>query len=453
MTGKRGEVAAGERMAAGERPAAGEPPSAGEPPAARDRSAARDRPAAREPSAARDRRVTGEAAHGPGRVRLFRFLVYGLVLASSAAQFAVVPIVPDYAHRFGLSGLQQGMVLGATGLATLAVSLPAGALSDRLGSRRLTLGAGGLMAVAVLTQALAGSFPLLLASRLLFGVGFAVVWTAGLAWLAETAPGGAGIGGTVASAGAGGVAGPALSGILVTYFGLASPFLVAAACFAALTGALALLRVPAGQPAPAAPVASSVRAALSDRGVIVAAAAIVTAGGTTGVSALLVPRQLHAAGASAAQIGVVFAVAGVLFAAGSALTASAGSRAIRIPVILAGMLALALAFSPAVLTPAPLAIIAMLCATTTARSVLWTVSYPLAALGAERSKAGLGVVMGLLNGVWAVTVLLGPLAAGLTAESLSAQAVFGLTAIACVAIVAVTVLALAGSRRGRPGWP
>jgi predicted MFS family arabinose efflux permease len=390
-------------------------------------------------------------ARGPGRVRLFRFLVYGLVLASSGAQFAVVPIIPDYAHRFGLSGLQQGMVLGATGLATLAVSVPAGALSDRFGSRKLTLGAGGLMAVAVFAQALAGSFPLLLASRLVFGVGFAVVWTAGLSWLAEVAPGGPGLGGTVASAGAGGVVGPALSGILVTYFGLASPFLVAAACFAVLTGVLSVLRVPAGQVPRPAPVGRSMRAAVSDRGVIVAAAAIVTAGGTTGVSALLVPRQLHAAGASAGQIGVVFAVAGVLFVAGSTLTASAGSRAISIPVTLAGMLALALAFSPAVLASAPFAIIAMLCATTTARSVLWTVSYPLAALGAERNEAGLGVVMGMLNGVWAATVLLGPVAAGLAAESFSAQAVFGLTAVACVVILAVTALAVAGSRRGGPG--
>jgi MFS transporter, DHA1 family, multidrug resistance protein len=392
-------------------------------------------------AAAGERPVAGTVARRSGPVRLFRLLIYGLVLASSATQFAVVPIVPDYAHRFGLSGLQQGMVLGATGLATLAVAVPAGVLSDRLGSRRLTLGAGGLMAVAVLSQALAGSFPLLLASRLVFGVGYAVVWTAGLSWLARAAPGGPGLGGTVASAGAGGVAGPALSGILVTYFGLASPFLVAAACFAVLTGVLSLLKVPASSPPPTAPMSRSVRAAISDRGVIVAAAAIVTAGGTTGVSALLVPRQLHAAGSSAGQIGVVFAVAGVLFVAGSTLTASAGSRLIRIPVALAGMLALALAFSPAVLAPAPFAIIAMLCATTTARSVLWTVSYPLAALGAERTEAGLGIVMGMLNGVWAVTVLLGPVAAGLAADSLSAQAVFGLTAMACLAVLAVTALA------------
>ncbi len=112
---------------------------------------------------------------------------------------------------------------------------------------------------------------------------------------------------------------------------------------------------------------------------------------------------------------------------GSALTAYAGRRAVRTSVILAAMLALAVAFSPAALTSAPIAIVAMLCATTAARSVLWTVSYPLAATGAERSGAGLGVVMGLLNGVWALTVLIGPLVAGLAAQVASPQAVFGLT--------------------------
>ena len=117
--------------------------------------------------------------------RLFRLLMYGLILASAAAQFALVPVMPVYAHRLGLSGFQQGMVLGATGLATLAVSVPAGTLSDRFGARRITLAAGLLMASATLAQALAGGFGALLASRLAFGAGYGVVWTAGLCWLAE----------------------------------------------------------------------------------------------------------------------------------------------------------------------------------------------------------------------------------------------------------------------------
>jgi predicted MFS family arabinose efflux permease len=338
-------------------------------------------------------------------------------------------------------------VLGATGLATLAVSLPAGALSDKFGARRLTLWAGQLMAVALLTQALAGSFLLLLAARLAFGIGFAVVWTAGLTWLAQAAPGGPGLGGSVASAGIGGVAGPALSGFLAQFFGLAAPFLAAAAGFAVITGALALFRLPLAAPAPSARMGASLRAATSDRRTLAAVAAIVTAGGTTGVSALLVPRLLHAAGASAGRIGLAFAVAGAVFVAGSTITVSAGDRAVRMPMILAGMLALALAFSPAALTSAPVAVVGMLCATTAARSVLWTVSYPLAAAGAEKSGAGLGLIMGLLNGVWAATVLLGPLVAGLAAEFASAQAVFGLTAAACIVVLAVTVPATGLFRR------
>src|ERR1700722_10889030 len=109
----------------------------------------------------------------------FRLLMYGLILASAAAQFALVPVMPAYAHRLGLSGFQQGLVLGATGLGSLAVSVPAGTLSDRFGARRITLAAGLLMAAATFGQALAGSFPALLAARLAFGAGYGVVWTAG----------------------------------------------------------------------------------------------------------------------------------------------------------------------------------------------------------------------------------------------------------------------------------
>ncbi len=391
--------------------------------------------------------MTEAGAASPGRARLFRFLIYGLVLASSGTQFAVVPILPAYAHRLGLSGPQQGMVLGATGLASLVVSLPAGVLSDRLGARRLTLLAGWVMTIALFTQAVAGSFPVLLAARLGFGTGFAVVWTAGLSWLAEAAPGGPGLGGTVASAGAGGVVGPALAGVAVQYLGLTGPFLAVAAGFGMLTLALGLLRLRAVAVAPAARMGSSLRAAASDRRTLAAAAAIMAAGGTTGVSALLVPSELHAAGASPGQIGLVFAVAGVLFVLGSTLTAAAGRRAVRLPVLVAGMLALALAFWPAVVSSAPFAVVAMQCATTAVRSVLWTVSYPLAADGSQQSGAGTGVVMGLLNGGWAGTALLGPLAAGFAADRLSAQAVFGLTAASCLAVLTVIVLAAGSFRR------
>jgi len=373
--------------------------------------------------------------------RLFRLLMYGLILASAAAQFALVPVMPVYAHRLGLSGFQQGMVLGATGLATLAVSVPAGTLSDRFGARRITLAAGLLMAAATLAQALAGGFGALLASRLAFGAGYGVVWTAGLCWLAEAGGGPTALGGSVASAGVGGVAGPAASGALTQHLGLAVPLLAAAAGFAVITAGLAALRV-APSPVASRPAAAVGRgAAVTDPGIIGAAAAVVAAGLSTGACALLVPAQLHVAGASSGQIGLDFAAAGILFAAGSALTAAAGRRAVNLPVLGGGMLALTAALALGVLSTASLAVIVMLCAATAARSVLWTVSYPLAAAAAERRGIGLGAAVGLLNGVWAATAVLGPLAGGLAAEHAGARAAFGLTEAACTAALTVTAVA------------
>jgi MFS family permease len=404
-------------------------------------------------------RATGTTTEG----RVFRLLIGALILVSAAAQFALVPVMPVYAHQLGLSGFEQGMVLGATGLATLVVSVPAGALSDRFGARRITLAAGLLMAAATAAQALAGNFAALLAARLAFGAGYGMVWTAGLCWLAGAMAGGPpALGGSVASAGIGGVAGPAVSGALARSLGLAVPLLVTAAGFAVITAGLAVLRVP---PGPAAPYRATTRAQRSgpaSRELIGAAAAVVTAGLSTGVCALLVPARLQAAGASSGQIGLAFAAAGILFAVGSALTAAFGRRAVNLAVACGGMLVVAGALSLAVVGSTPLLLVAMLCVTTAARSVLWTVSYPLAVSAGARSGTGsragtgLGTSVGLLNVIWAATAVLGPLGAGAAAGHLGVPAAFGLTQAVCAAALAVTaVLAWRGRRPSarirRPG--
>src|ERR1700677_995779 len=157
-------------------------------------------------------------------VRWFRLLVYGLIMASAAGQFALVPVMPVYAHRLGLSGVQQGTVLAAAGIAALAVCLRSGQLCERFGARRMTLLAGLLMAAGSSGQALSGGFPELFAARLAFGAGYGMVWTAGLAWLAAATPGGTPtLGATVASGGIGGVLRPAAPPVLVQRLGLAAP--------------------------------------------------------------------------------------------------------------------------------------------------------------------------------------------------------------------------------------
>jgi len=120
------------------------------------------------------------------------------------------------------------------------------------------------------------------------------------------------------------------------------------------------------------------------------------------------------------------------------------------------MLVLAAALSLAVVGRTPLPLVVMLCVTTAARSVLWTVSYPLAASAGRastgRASTGLGASVGLLNVIWAATALLGPLGAGLAAEHLGARAAFGLTQAACAAALAVTAAVTWPSVRiRRPG--
>jgi MFS family permease len=392
------------------------------------------------------------AARSGAGARLFRLLIGGLIGVSAAAQFALTPVMPLYARRLDLPGLEQGLVLAAVGISALAVSLPAGRLSDRFGPRRITLAAGIAMAAATAGQAVAGDFPALFASRLVFGAGYGMVWTAGLCWLAGAAAGGPpALGGSVTSAGVGGVAGPALSGLLVQHFGLAVPLLVTAGVFAAITAGLAGLQVAPGPAAPRAGEPLRLRARSGDAGLAGAAAAVVTAGLGTGVCALLVPVLLHAAGASAGQTGLVFAISGILFAAGSGLTAAAGRRAISLTVTAAGIAAMAAAFTFATLSTAPVAVIAMLCLTTAIRSVLWTVAYPLAAEAGQGT--GVGAAVGLLNMIWAATAVLGPLGAALSAGHLGARAAFGLTQVTCLAALAVTVVVTWRARRRQHAGP
>ncbi len=374
--------------------------------------------------------------------RLLRVLIYALVLFSSLLQTAIAPLLPSYSHRFHLSGLETAALLAATGVAALAVSVPAGSLADRFGARGLTLSAGWLIVVATIGQAFAPSYEVLLAARLVFGLGYGVVWTAGLAWLANVSHDESALAGTVTVSGLGSIVGPAFAGVLAEWFGLAAPFVVAAVLMTILTVMLTSVDIEGAPSVARTGVISSLRAAAADVKVLGATTAVVVAGATYGITALLVPLELHASGASEAAIGLAFSAAAVLFIIGSAATSWVGQGAVRLRTVLAAAIILALALSPATVSTAPLSIVVMLCATAGLRSVLWTVGYPLGANGANRSGVGLGVVMGLLNGVWALTAVVSPLVAGALVGTFGARATFGITQLCLISALMVGWLAL-----------
>jgi len=130
---------------------------------------------------------------------------------------ALVPLVPAYSDRFGLTKLEAGLLLASASLTILVSSIPATVLSDRYGARRVTLVAVAVMALSDVGQGAANSFWMLLAARMLFGIAFGTLWVSGVAWLAEEAGSrqARALSLTITTAGLGGIVGPAFAGVLV----------------------------------------------------------------------------------------------------------------------------------------------------------------------------------------------------------------------------------------------
>lgn len=102
-------------------------------------------------------------------------LMYGLV----------VPFLPVHAESLGASQSQIGILFSSYALALFVATPFFGALSDKVGRKKLLV--WGLIALAVTTllYAFASSFWVLVLARLLQGFAAAIPWTAGLALLAE----------------------------------------------------------------------------------------------------------------------------------------------------------------------------------------------------------------------------------------------------------------------------
>ena len=143
--------------------------------------------------------------------------VSALVALDLALFSAIVPLLPQLSDQLDLTKVQSGLLLGAYSGAVLVTAVPIGHLADRLGMRNVNVAGSLLVCAATATFAVGSSFELLFAARVAQGVGSAVAWSAGLAWLAARTPEhrrGAGISIANASATGGMIAGPVLGGVV-----------------------------------------------------------------------------------------------------------------------------------------------------------------------------------------------------------------------------------------------
>ncbi|HXG40256.1 MAG TPA: MFS transporter [Candidatus Limnocylindrales bacterium] len=99
----------------------------------------------------------------------------------------LTPLLPEIRTDFGVSIATAGLIVGSYGLARLAVDLPAGFLADRVGHRRLSVLALGLLLVSSAVGFASPSVGLLIAARVGSGIAVGILATVIIAALSATA--------------------------------------------------------------------------------------------------------------------------------------------------------------------------------------------------------------------------------------------------------------------------
>jgi MFS family permease len=362
-------------------------------------------------------------------VRRAELLLYVLIVVGEGAWAAFVPLGPVYEDRFDLSATETGVLLGAASIAILLVSPPAGVLADRFGARRLTIGGTLLMSVATIAQGVAPHYATLLVGRVAFGLGFGVLWSAGLALLTQVVPPARRPGAlalTMTLAAVGTMIGPGYSGLLVEPLGTGWTFgLAGAVC---LVAALGLAFTPATREAHEArhhtPVGQTARRMVREPLVLGGLVCIALPGLVNNGVNLLVPLQLDDNGTSTAVVGACFSASALIFAAGSFGFARSGARFATLRVGAVGSLVLAAVLFIPLLTTASAALLAFIVVRSFANTGLFPLAMPLAVEGAERAGIGRGAVLGIVNASWALAATLGPIVAGVIADAAGARTAY-----------------------------
>ena len=114
-------------------------------------------------------------------VALVTFATFTDLVAYSIA----IPVLPDLSRKLGASPTIIGFLFASFGVTLLTISVPMGAVSDRVGRKGPMV--GGLLALgaASLLFAFAETLPWLFAARLVQGAADAVTWVVGFALIAD----------------------------------------------------------------------------------------------------------------------------------------------------------------------------------------------------------------------------------------------------------------------------
>jgi len=157
-------------------------------------------------------------------------VLFATALVDMMGLVLVIPLLPFYAERMGASSAEIGLLIGAFSAAQLVSAPWWGKLSDQFGRRPLLLAGLGASVVSYVVFAFATSFWLLLASRIVQGLGGGTVGVV-QAYVTDLTPPddrAKTLGWLSAATSLGVVFGPGVGSLLANIFGHTAPGLAAA---------------------------------------------------------------------------------------------------------------------------------------------------------------------------------------------------------------------------------
>ena len=157
----------------------------------------------------------------------------------------LTPVLPLYALTFDVGLAMVGALVGSIGITKVLLDIPAGMVSDRIGTRRFMSLGLLIVAISALISAAAVSYWMLLIGLILQGAGSAVYFTSSYLAVSRLCPAskrGRHLGLFVSLQFLGSTSGPLLGGLFGQSFGLGTPFLIYA-LFALISLAMVRLGV------------------------------------------------------------------------------------------------------------------------------------------------------------------------------------------------------------------
>jgi MFS transporter, DHA1 family, solute carrier family 18 (vesicular amine transporter), member 1/2 len=330
------------------------------------------------------------------------------------AYSVAVPVLPDYAIRFHATPTTIGLLFASFGVGLITLSIPMGAVSDRVGRKGPMVGALIVLAASTLLFAYARSLPMLFLARTLQGAADVVTWVVGFALIADLYgedERGRAMGLAMGGSTLGIIVGPLLGGWLYEVGGLRLPFLVVAALVGIDLVVFAIVTPPTTKRVAAV---TPMLTVLKVRPIAICAL-VVIAGSATGamlepVMPLLFESRL---GLGPASIGALFGIAAIASSAMHPVYGRLSDRWGGRRLMLGGLLGLALMlpvlnlasdFRSAALVMVPTWMVFGMFITP-------SLTY-FAHLASEAGVEAYGVVYGVYNVAWAVGLLGGPALGG-----------------------------------------